>query len=79
MKKDRIDLLSVRDKLIIALVNIVLIVSVEKGNYIMLAIFAVLCHSSDGAFQAGLQEASQKGSGCIPLSFICINIYPLCQ
>ena len=42
MKKDRIDLLSVRDKLIIALVNIVLIVSVEKGNYIMLAIFAVL-------------------------------------
>ena len=33
--------LQIRDKLIIALVNIVLIVSVEKGSYTILALFAV--------------------------------------
>ncbi len=34
--------LPVRDKLIIALVNIILIVSISRGNYLMLGLFALL-------------------------------------
>lgn len=34
--------LSIRDKLIIAFVNIILIVSVEKGNYTLFALFALI-------------------------------------
>ena len=66
MQKDR---LTIRDKLIIVLVNIIFIVSVNLGNYLLLGLFAVLSLSVMVIFKPDY--------GRLPKRVALVFLYPL--